>query len=98
MQIPSSAVAASVSTIASNTKAERSVAAEVANNAPLHVEKSGESAADRDAQGQGDGLSPRDHRKSFSSPQTSSETSLPVDSQPAPTLPDEPPSQLDLIG
>jgi hypothetical protein len=95
MQIPSSAIAASVATITSNSKAERTTITEAVVTTPIQVEQSGESSADRDAQGQGDGITPRDNRKKAQPVNELGNSDLAI---PAPTLPDEPPSQLDLIG
>jgi hypothetical protein len=98
MQIPSSAIAASVASVASNTKSELSTAPQAAVNSPIQVEKSAESSADRDAQGQADGMGSRNSRKQAQATPGASEPSDPQLTIPAPTLPDEPPSQLDLVG
>lgn len=97
MQIPSSAIAATVSTISSPVKSERANAAEAVNT-PIQVERSGESSADRDAQGQGDGMGPRDTKKKTADAIGNPPPNNAVLDVPAPTLPDEPPSQLDMVG
>jgi hypothetical protein len=98
MQIPSSSIAASVSSINSRT-AERAGTAEPAVlTTATQLEKSSESSPDRDAQGQGDGMGPRGQRKKSPDDETTTPDSSPQSAIPAPNLPDEPPSQLDLLG
>lgn len=97
MQIPASALAASITSV-STGKAER-VSAETPVAAQAHVESSEQSNADRDAQGQGDGIGPRGKAKHVKDAGTVAPTSVEESfSTPAPTLPDEPPSQLDMMG
>jgi hypothetical protein len=96
MQIPSSAIAASVTSITAS-KAERAQTTETASsNTQLHVESSNQSNPDRDAQGQGDGMGPRHPGKRQSDAEFHDDP-VPVDTA-APTLPDEPSSLLDLLG
>lgn len=99
MQIPSSAIAASISGMNAG-KSDRTVAAEAPVVAAPHVESSEQGNADRDAQGQGDGIGPRTENKKRKSPGPAEHSKVDpsTDVMPAPTLPDEPPSQLDLIG
>ncbi len=99
MQIPASAIAASITSI-STGKADRAAAEAPATATPAQVEGSEQSNPDRDAQGQGDGMGPRGKSKhpkesTTAAENASSESNL---ATPAPTLPDEPPSQLDLLG
>lgn len=101
MQIPASAIAAGISSI-STGKADRASTTEAPAATPAHVEGSEQSNPDRDAQGQGDGLGPRGRAKHTKSAHSASETAESAALNPsaslAPTLPDEPPSQLDLMG
>jgi hypothetical protein len=98
MQIPASAITASISAITTG-KAERTAATEAPTTQAPHVEGSEQSNPDRDAQGQGDGMGPRGNGKHRKDALPTSEVAATQDlSLPAPTLPDEPPSQLDMLG
>lgn len=99
MQIPHSSLAANVAAITSRNVGDKEAKPDPSNVAQQsHVEQSGESNADRDAQGQGDGLPGRRHKKN-QQPQEDTQPSHPSDmNAAAPRLPDEPPSQLDLLG
>lgn len=98
MQIPASAITASISAITSG-KAERPSATEAPTTQAPHVEGSEQSNPDRDAQGQGDGMGPRGHAKHRKEAAPVVNATAPQDAiLPAPTLPDEPPSQLDMLG
>lgn len=97
MQIPASAITASISAITTG-KAERTAATEAPTAQAPHVEGSEQSNPDRDAQGQGDGMGPRNNAKHRKDPLPTSEVVAQDLSLPAPTLPDEPPSQLDMLG
>jgi hypothetical protein len=94
MQLSPLSVASSVGSTSVVNKADTHSPALAGNQAS--VERSGESSPDRDAQGQADGLAHRGQpaRK----PAVPSPSKADAVLQPAPTLPDEPPSQLDLIG
>lgn len=97
MQIPASAITASISAITTG-KAERTAATEAPTTQAPHVEGSEQSNPDRDAQGQGDGMGPRSHAKHRKEDSTIAEAAAQDAMLPAPTLPDEPPSQLDMLG
>lgn len=98
MQIPASAITASISAITTG-KAERTAATEAPTAQAPHVEGSEQSNPDRDAQGQGDGMGPRSHAKHRKEDSPIAEVNAHQDAMlPAPTLPDEPPSQLDMLG
>ena len=101
MQIPSTTIAASVSSLSSGKTERNSVAADAPKENLPHVEGLQKSDADRDAQGQGDGLSPRGPRQGTKQQDAKANNTdansagIPL---PAPTLPGEPPSQIDLVG
>ncbi len=98
MQIPASAITASISAITTG-KAERTAATEAPTAQAPHVEGSEQSNPDRDAQGQGDGMGPRGNAKHRKVDSPVADATSPQDAMlPAPTLPDEPPSQLDMLG
>ncbi len=106
MLIPPSSSAAQAASVASQvtakeTSAEASPPAGSAAKQDA-VEKSNSASADRDAQGQGDGL-PGQRRPAIvdelevDSSNTIDEATTQASAE-APLLPDEPPSQLDIIG
>ena len=97
MQIPASAITASISAITTG-KAERTAATEAPTTQAPHVEGSEQSNPDRDAQGQGDGMGPRSHAKHRKEDSPIADAAPQDAMLPAPTLPDEPPSQLDMLG
>ncbi len=98
MQIPSTNLAASVSNIGAGSRVDKTATTTESPTASApHVESSNESNSDRDAQGQGDGLGHRPGNHAGQDKNGHSE-SIDAASRPAPTLPDEPPSLLDLMG
>lgn len=106
MLIPPSSSAAQAASIAAQATAKETSAgaSQAAGSATKQaaVEKSNSASADRDAQGQGDGL-PGERRPAIvdelevESSNTVEETAKAA-SAAAPLLPDELPSQLDIIG
>ena len=106
MLIPPTSSAASAASIAAQATAKET-SAEATHTAGAAakqsaVEKSNSASSDRDAQGQGDGLPDQPHPKivdelEVDSSNTPDANTTPLDSL-APTLPDEPPSQLDIVG
>lgn len=101
MQIPSVNLAASLAGITGKPTSDSKPAAEANSiTSQPHVEQSGESNPDRDAQGQGDGMGSR-RSNNPSTPEGGSETNSQDQRNSdasAPLLPDDPPSQLDLLG
>lgn len=100
MQIPHTSLAASVAAITGKNSSDKETKAESPrSNQQIHVEQTGESNADRDAQGQGDGLPGRNKKREEQTQGTAlpSNHSSQNDST-APVLPGDPPSQLDLLG
>lgn len=102
MQIPSINLAASLAGLTGKPSSESSASVESASNQlQSQVEQSSESNPDRDAQGQGDGLNRPSAGKQ---PPTTNQLSTSADPceadacKSAPILPDDPPSQLDLLG
>lgn len=95
IQPPGAAAAAAAITTAAPSKEAAPTATGGAQLSPTHVDKSGQANADRDAQGQGDGLGDRHHKKP-PEPDELDESTL--QQRPAPNLPGEPPSQLDVLG
>ncbi|MBX3423078.1 MAG: hypothetical protein KF752_16095 [Pirellulaceae bacterium] len=96
MQIPPAVQAAGVAVSVSRPTTDAPPQSHTSVAAEAHVEGSMASNQDRDAQGQGDGLS--DGRRAPQRPAKSITDELAQPLQAAPTLPDEPPSQLDLVG
>ena len=102
MQIPATSSAAQAASIAAQaaSKDGQSEVGQAATNAQAAhnavVEKSTQASPDRDAQGQGDGL-PGDKKKPIVD---ELEISFEPTQEPqaAPQLPDQPPSQLDIVG
>lgn len=102
MQIQPSFSAAQAASIASQaTSKDPASSGAVAPTSPTstseaHVEQSGGSNSDRDAQGQGDGMpghsDPNQDENDIASPPETREHNA------APQLPGEPPSQLDIVG
>lgn len=103
MQIPATSSASQAASIAAQAASKDSHAeaqqASVANAqaATAAVEKATSANADRDAQGQSDGL-PGEPRKSRQDELELTVEGNGQETQPVPQLPDEPPSQLDIIG
>ncbi len=101
---PSSSAAQAASVAAQATAKETSAEATLATGSPAKqaaVEKSNSASADRDAQGQGDGL-PGERRPAIVDELEvdsidSSEEATGAVSAAAPLLPDEPPSPLDIV-
>jgi hypothetical protein len=100
MQIPPTSLAASLAAISAQTAIDKDVKTDATSSAQqIHVEQSGESNPDRDAQGQGDGLPSRKNKREEMLQSTSPPSeSNHQDHAAAPNLPGEPPSQLDLLG
>lgn len=103
MQIPPAGSAAQAASIVSQTTARDKQAAgpgagETASPLQTTVEQSGEANPDRDAQGQGDGLGQREQQHEHDEPDLAAQAPSGELSAPAPRLPDEPPSELDLLG
>ncbi len=102
MQIPATSSASQAASIAAQATSKdgssdaRGINAQAQLTNQAIVEKSNEASADRDAQGQGDGL-PRDGK-----PQIVDELEIgsgeTAGDQTAPQLPDQPPSELDIVG
>lgn len=101
MQIPPTSSASLASILAQSTSKDKAsgaaaMAADTVQTNAANVEKSGSASADRDAQGQGDGLGERPHADEeqdvvdIGSVEQTEATSA--------GLPDEPPSQLDILG
>ena len=101
MQIPpASSAAQAASILAQSTSKDKSSGAAAPANSPqstaAHVEKSGSTDPDRDAQGQGDGLPGDDQGRR--PPNKSSEAATAEQRPKTGELPGEPPSQLDIVG
>lgn len=98
MQIPTTSLASSVAG-ATSKAAQETTHPDTQNSVGFapQVEKSEQSNSDRDAQGQGDGLTGRRARPQKPTAVASSPEATPS-MAPAPLLPDEPPSQIDLLG
>jgi hypothetical protein len=106
MLIPPSSSAAQAASVASQATAKETSAEASPAGGPeakqAAVEKSNSASADRDAQGQGDGL-PGERRPAIvdeldvDSSKIAEEPAA-VQSAAAPVLPDELPSQLDIVG
>jgi beta-mannanase len=100
MQVPASS-ASLASILAQSTSKDKAsgagaIAADAVPTSAANVEKSGSSSADRDAQGQGDGF---DERPTSKDEEDILDIACVEKSQlPMADLPDEPPSQLDIIG
>jgi hypothetical protein len=99
-------IAAQAASKDSPAEGAHSPAANARSEMQAAVEKSNSASPDRDAQGQGDGL-PHDHHPRVvdelelqsQSLESQSLESQSLESSPAsPRLPDEPPSQLDIVG
>jgi hypothetical protein len=103
MQIPGvSSAAQAASIVAQATSKDKASENQTANTshpsaADSTVERSGEANPDRDAQGQGDGL-PGESSHPTDEMELESADDSPQPTKTAPSLPDEPPSQLDIIG
>lgn len=101
MQVPPSSAAASVASLTSQLTAKENHTGSVGNAqaapadaADIHVDRSGASDPDRDAQGQGDGLpQQRDPREPVEEKRSTDDSS-----GPAALLPGELPSNLDIVG
>lgn len=102
MQIPSVNLAASLSGLSGKPAPDSAhPAADSPSTQQAHVEQTGESNPDRDAQGQGDGLGRRGPSKPLKKeekPQAAPAAGLADSGATSPHLPDEPPSLLDIIG
>lgn len=98
MQIPTTSLASSVAGVTSKATQEKSqLDAQDSVGFDAQVEKSEQSNSDRDAQGQGDGLTGRRTRPQKPPAVVPSPDAI-LSTTPAPLLPDEPPSQIDLLG
>ena len=103
MQVPpASSAASAASIVAQATSKDRGSDAHAtsADAAPqMSVEQSGAATADRDAQGQSDGWPGRRRPAARDENDLAPSAESPTDAHaPAATLPDEPPSQLDIVG
>ncbi len=97
MHIPQINLAASMAGVTAKPVVDKqSEIAGVELHDQAHVEQSSDSNPDRDAQGQGDGIG--DRRRSRSPKGNLPSQSESNSPRPAPNLPDEPPSELDLVG
>ena len=99
MQIPPTSAAASAAGVVSQSTSKDKSSPGSAENAvtaqQAQVEKTEEANPDRDAQGQGDGMGNRGSAQTKVAEDLEPEKEL---DRPAPVLPGEPPSQLDLLG
>ena len=103
MQIPATSSASQAASIAAQAASKDGHAeaqqASIANAqaATAAVEKATSANADRDAQGQSDGLPGEPQKSRQDELELSAEGNM-QENHAAPQLPDEPPSQLDIIG
>ena len=104
MQIPPSSPAAQAASILSQSTAKDRASATGAADAAApqsltaQLEKSGESDPDRDAQGQGDGFPSHKRPTEDQNDVVAASDSGAASDDSLPLLPDEPPSQLDIVG